>query len=127
MNSITFVDTVIKSSQVKGGNGQELILVEEGTKLIGKNAFKLGRNKDSVDIKASIKTLFIDNGKDNANDVIKVDSYGLISKKLLIKNFRKADLLEIEGDVFNYRSLNDKKINNALAELGIVVDTIGSN
>ena len=73
------------------------------------------------------KTLFIDNGKDNANDVIKVDSYDLIGKKLLIKNFRKADLLEIEGDVFNYRSLNDKKINNALAELGIVVDTIGSN
>ena len=45
----------------------------------------------------------------------------------LIKNFGKIDRLVIEGEVFKYNSLNNKKTNNALQELGIVVDTIGSD
>ena len=124
-NNIIFADTTMKASKVKGGKGQEFIAIEEGTKLIGKNTFNLGDGKDSVNIDGSIKTLVINNGKDKDRDRITIDSFDLIKKKLTIKNFGKTDRLVIEGEVFKYKSLNNKKTNNALQELGIVVDTIG--
>ena len=126
-NNIAFIDTVIKSSEIKGGKGKELITIEEGTKLIGKNSFNLGNNEDSVYIDGSAKSLTIDSGNDKDKDMIVIDSYDLIKKNLTIKNFGKADRLVIEGDVFKYKSLSDKKTINTLRELGIVVDTIGAD
>jgi len=127
INNIEFTDTVIKSTEVKGGNSQEFISVEEGTKLIGENKFKLGKKNDSVTISGSVKTLTINNGRDSDKDVITVDSYELIKKKLTITKFGKEDRLLIEGEVFKYKDLNKQQTNNDLQELGIVVDTIGAN
>ena len=126
-NNIILADTSMKASKVKGGKGQEFISIEEGTKLIGKNIFNLGAGKDSVNIDGSIKTLIINNGKDNDRDTITIESYDLIKKKLAIKNFGKTDRLVIEEDVFKYKTLNSEKTNDALQELGIMVDTIGSD
>ena len=127
VNDIEFVDTIVKSSVVKGGNSQEFIAVEEGTKLIGKNRFRLGNGKDSVNIDGSIKTLVINNGLDKDRDKIIIKSYDLIQKKLRINNFGKTDRLVIEEDIFKYKSLNNEETKEALKELGIVVDTIGSD
>ena len=126
-NNIILAETSMKDSTVKGGKGQELITIEEGTKLIGKNTFKLGNGKDSVNINGSVKTLVINNGVDEDRDKIIIESYDLIQKKMKVKNFGKQDRLVIEGDVFKYKSLNNEVTNNALKELGIVVDTIGSD
>jgi len=125
-NNIILADTTMKASKIKGGKGQELITIEEGTKLIGKNSFKLGTGKDSVTIDGSIKTLTIDNGNDKDRDTIAIKSYDLIKKKLKIKNFGPKDKLVIEGDVYTYKSLRNGNTNNALRELGIVVDTIAN-
>ena len=126
-NTIILAETSMKDSTVKGGKGQELITIEEGTKLIGKNTFKLGNDKDSVNINGLVKTLVINNGIDKDRDKIVIESYDLILNKMIIKNFGKQDRLVIEGDVFKYKSLNNEVTNNALKELGIVVDTIGSD
>ena len=124
-NSIILTGTTMKASKIKGGKGQEFIAIEEGTKLIGKNTFNLGNGKDSVNIDGLIKTLVINNGRDKHRDTITIESYNLIKKKLTIKNFGKTDRLVIEGEVFKFKALNNEKTNNALQELGIVVDTIG--
>ena len=123
-NTIAFVDTTLKSSAVNGGKGEELITVEEGTKLIGKNTFSLGNGKDSVIIKGSVKTLVIDNGNDRKKDVTTIESYDLIKKKLAINNFGKKDQLIIEGEVFNYKPIKNNAINNMLEEHGIFIDII---
>ena len=125
-NTIAFVDTTLKSSAVNGGKGEELITVEKGTKLIGKNTFSLGNGKDSVIIKGSVKTLVIDNGNDNKKDVTTIESYGLIKKKLVINNFREKDQLIIEGDAFNYKSIKNITTGNSMEELGIFIDIIGN-
>ena len=127
VNNIEFTDTVIKSSEVKGGNSQELIIVEEGTKLIGENKFKLGKKNDSVTISGFIKTLTINNGRDSDKHIITIDSYELIKKKLTINKFGKEDRLLIEGEVFKYKDLNNQQTDNDLQELGIIVDTFASN